>query len=270
MATTPLAYNTGSAISGTLQVGSLAVGTTAQEYSLNLGGVKWWMGPEESEGYVIAIPVSGGNQPTPISGVSASVAFYRSADLTNGSFLDLTNNVFNQNFNNASSASDWLTANGYWNSYSAPTGSGVNFIVNISQSGADVVWNGSGQFDLSTLTLIGSQFITSGFNASLAIWAIGGPASASQYSFASLTFPTSFGTNGVGVTSSTGSLVGIVPLSGSDRMLLLPVGYTSNTTISGSATYVSQSIATMGLTTGTYTWTYGVSPNFSYITMNIS
>ena len=55
--TTPLAYNTGSTIAGTTQVGSLAVGTTDQDYSVSPGGVTWWMGPDEDLGYVIGVPV---------------------------------------------------------------------------------------------------------------------------------------------------------------------------------------------------------------------
>ena len=119
--TTPIAYNPSlSPISGTTQVGTFAVGTTQQDYSINPGGVTWWMGPDEDLGYVIAIPVSGNTQPTPISGVTASVGFYRSADLTDNSFVDLTNSVFNQSFSSATEASVWLTNNGYWNSYTAP------------------------------------------------------------------------------------------------------------------------------------------------------
>jgi hypothetical protein len=68
MATTPLAYNPSlSSIDGTDQVGTLAVGITQQDYSLSPGGVSWWNGPEESTGYVIAVPVSGNTQPTPLS-----------------------------------------------------------------------------------------------------------------------------------------------------------------------------------------------------------
>jgi hypothetical protein len=67
MATTPIAYNPSqSPIDGTDQVGTLAVGITEQDYNLSPGGVSWWMGPEESTGYVIAVPVSGNTQPTPI------------------------------------------------------------------------------------------------------------------------------------------------------------------------------------------------------------
>jgi hypothetical protein len=66
MATTrPFAYNpTASPIAGTSQVGTLAVGITDQNYSINPGGVSWWMGPDEDLGYVIAVPVSGNTQPT--------------------------------------------------------------------------------------------------------------------------------------------------------------------------------------------------------------
>ena len=62
--TTPLAYNTGSPIAGTSQIGNLAIGITDQDYSSNLGGVPWWMGPDEELGYVIAVPVPSNTQPT--------------------------------------------------------------------------------------------------------------------------------------------------------------------------------------------------------------
>jgi hypothetical protein len=139
MPTTPIAYNTGSPIAGTTQTGSLAVGSTAQPYCNDIGGVKWWMGPEESLGYVIGKPVPAGNQPTPIPGVSASVGFYRSATKTSGSFLTLTNRAFSQiitsSFTNATSASLWLTSNGYWNTY---LGGGSGYQIGAPLSGGVV------------------------------------------------------------------------------------------------------------------------------------
>jgi hypothetical protein len=121
--TTPFAYNPSlSPISGTTQVGQLAVGTTNQDYSISPGGVTWWMGPDEDLGYVIAVPVSGNTQPTEISGVSASVGFFRSEDLTDNSFIGIAEYVANeygspQTFTSASDASDWLTNNGFWNTF---------------------------------------------------------------------------------------------------------------------------------------------------------
>ena len=109
----PFAYNTGAPISGTTQTGDLSVGVSDEPYANNYGGVIWWNGPDEELGYVITIPVSSNTQPTPIPGVFASVGFYRSANLTEGSFVELTNNVFNQSFTNGTECKTWLNDNGY-------------------------------------------------------------------------------------------------------------------------------------------------------------
>ncbi len=113
----PFAYNTGTSISGTTQTGDLAIGVLDEPYSDNYGGVIWWNGPDEELGYVIAVPVSGNTQPTPILDVFASVGFWRSADLTEGSFVELTNTVFGQNFTNGTESKTWLNDNGYWTSF---------------------------------------------------------------------------------------------------------------------------------------------------------
>ena len=47
MTTHPVAYNTGSLISGTEQYGNLAIGTASLDYSSQPGGVLWWNGPDE-------------------------------------------------------------------------------------------------------------------------------------------------------------------------------------------------------------------------------
>lgn len=62
MATTrSFAYNTGSTINGTTQVGDLAVGTPSDGYS---NKPQFWEGPDEDLGYIIAAPVPANNQPT--------------------------------------------------------------------------------------------------------------------------------------------------------------------------------------------------------------
>ena len=482
------AYNTGSLISGTTQVGDIAVSEADVEYSANYGGLQWWGGPDESLGFVIAIPVSGNTQPTPISGITASLGFYGTKNMTNpldeSTFVDLVNGVFNQNFVNGSDAKTWLNNNGYWTSYGVslcdsftfsgnnattttnsaindgtsgwdssaysletftgpvsvtfqtsangnilmggfsynptvnlgdtyvdtsygiylynsdqieiyenggqaavinvgtvvsssdvwkvdydgtsvkyyrnstllytstnavtqplhvffplftpnegavnicaigtlsptptttptPTGTPVaatptntptqtltptssetptptpsvtptntqtpsvtptqggtgNFNVTISQVGLDVVWSGSGFFNLAALSSTGPGSVSSGFNAGQAIWAIGVSAATDTYSGTSLTYPTSFGTGGVAVTSSSGSTVGILPgPPGVPRALYVPSGYVSNTTISGSATYANNTIAGMGLSAGTYTWNFTTGGNSTALVMNI-
>jgi hypothetical protein len=122
MATTrPFSYNTGSPISGTIQVGNLSVGFPTSGFT----GMGWWNGPDEDLGYVIAQPVSGDTQPTPISGVTASVGFFRTSGFNDNEFIDITNILLNTNYNNVLDASTGLTYRGYWNSYTVNGGDGL-------------------------------------------------------------------------------------------------------------------------------------------------
>jgi hypothetical protein len=57
------AYNTGSPISGTEQIGDLAVGTANGDYSYT-NNPQFWGGADDTTGYIIAAPVSGNTQPT--------------------------------------------------------------------------------------------------------------------------------------------------------------------------------------------------------------
>jgi hypothetical protein len=81
--TTPLGYNpSASPISGTDQVGTLAIGISEQDYSVDPGGIKWWMGADEENGYVIAVPVSGNTQPTPLfTGNLTLSSTYKGSDI---------------------------------------------------------------------------------------------------------------------------------------------------------------------------------------------
>jgi hypothetical protein len=124
----PFAYNPippNSPISGTTQVGDLAVGDVIWNHNQNYGNVTWWEGPDEDLGYVICEPISGNTQPTPISGVTASVGFYRTSGFTDIGFLKLCNSLparYRQpKFTTTNEATTWLAANGYWTNYIAPT-----------------------------------------------------------------------------------------------------------------------------------------------------
>ena len=118
----PFAYNPippNSLISGTTQVGNLAVGDVNWDYEQNYGGVFWWEGPNEELGYVICNPVSGGTQPNPLF-IPAYVGFKRSKLLTEPSFIEIANYVAKGQtvpFTSGDEASTWLTNNGYWNSW---------------------------------------------------------------------------------------------------------------------------------------------------------
>lgn len=111
----PFAYNTGSTISGTEQVGNLAIGVPTSGFEST--GIQWWNGPDEDLGYVIAYPQSGGTQPTPYGGF-AYVQFWRTKVFTDQEFLNLCNSVIKtQNFTDVSTAKTYLNNNGYWTSF---------------------------------------------------------------------------------------------------------------------------------------------------------
>jgi hypothetical protein len=115
-ASRPFAYNTGSPITGTEQVGDIAIGWPDAGFEST--ELEWWNGADEELGYVICKPVPLDNQPTPV-GITASIGFSRSADLTEGSFVNLVNSTFGQSFSTGADAKTWLNTNGYWTSYIA-------------------------------------------------------------------------------------------------------------------------------------------------------
>jgi hypothetical protein len=115
----PFAYNPGTPIPGTEQVGSLSIGVPTSGFTDN---PQYWNGPDEELGYVIAQSVSGNTQPTPIPGVFASLGFFRTSGFGDNEFINLSEVVSNaygnpQTFSSATEASIWLTDNGFWNSY---------------------------------------------------------------------------------------------------------------------------------------------------------
>jgi hypothetical protein len=75
--------------------------------------------------------------------------------------------------------------------------------------------------------------------------------------------PTSFGSGGNTVASSgSGDYVGISPGSG---FLIVPHSYVSGTALSDSSTYDSQTFSSLGVTPGTYEWTWGAGADQNFM-----
>jgi hypothetical protein len=122
----PFAYNTGLPISGTTQVGNLAIGNhDTLRYDLNYGGLVWWMGPPESEGYIIAEPLNAKTEPTPIDGVTEWFSFSQSNGFSDSAFLSMFNSLQSRiGLSPLTSINDaylWLNNNGHWTSYQPAT-----------------------------------------------------------------------------------------------------------------------------------------------------
>lgn len=119
----PFAFNTGSTISGTNQFGQIAVGgPNAGNYSNNYGGVRWFMGPDEDEGWVIAQSVPTLDQPNP-DNAPAGVGFFRTSGFSDSGFIELVNVIASGSgfFTAATDSYNWLISNGYWTSFTAST-----------------------------------------------------------------------------------------------------------------------------------------------------
>jgi len=112
------AYNTGTTIAGTLQLGNLAIGTgTTYDWRLRPGGLTWWGGPDEDNGFIVARPVAAQNWSTPIGNIGP-VNFYRSSGKTEAAFINLVNNISGQNLTDAVSAMTWCKNQNYYHTFS--------------------------------------------------------------------------------------------------------------------------------------------------------
>ena len=104
----PYAINTGSTISGTTQVGDIAIGENdTYDYSTRPGGVTWYMGPDENLGYLIVHPDYENNRPR----------FKRTSGFNDDLFLIKANEVASimghESFTGLTDATNWLILSGY-------------------------------------------------------------------------------------------------------------------------------------------------------------
>jgi hypothetical protein len=146
------------------------------------------------------------------------------------------------------------------------------FVVDLTQQGANVVASGSGAFDLT-----GLSFIRSLFNAAF-IWPDSAliytgppfpPGSEVDIYTGITTGPTSFGSGGESFPSSgSGDLVGIEN-GVFGHALFVPTGYVSDSPLSDTSTYDNQTFSGLGVTPGTYKWTWGSGADADSFTLQI-
>jgi len=117
MGTRPFAYNaTQTAITGTVNAGTICIGVSALDYSSKPGGLTWWNGPDEDNSYVICKAVPAQNFPTPVGNVGG-VEFWKCTN-TDEAFRSLVQIISGTSQATASAAGTWLISNGYWSSWS--------------------------------------------------------------------------------------------------------------------------------------------------------
>jgi hypothetical protein len=138
----------------------------------------------------------------------------------------------------------------------------AGYVLTLQEVGPNVVATGSGSIDLTGLTLDAGNFTGEGLmNPSIGFIITGPSSNTLGESFSGiLNGPNTFG-SGTGAIAGGGGgdLVGLLApaASGARATLYLPTGYVSDTALSDTSIYTSSSFSSLGVTTGTYEWTWG-------------
>jgi hypothetical protein len=143
-------------------------------------------------------------------------------------------------------------------------------IVTLTQEMGNVVASGSGTIDLTDLSFVG------GADGVVPIRPIGaeigiGPAtpngSGALSIYTGYIGPSNFGSGGITVSNSGSG--DPVTLWADPNWLYVPVGYVSGSPLSGSATWDGQTFASLGVTPGTYVWTWGSGAHADSFTLQV-
>ena len=123
--------------------------------------------------------------------------------------------------------------------------------------------SGSGRIDLTDLTSEGSPgILAAGIQPNIGFIAV---ASGIASGFSGISGPSTFGTGG-NFTQPTNFSGDPVTISISEG-LGVPDGYTSGSPLSDTSTYVGATFSSLGVTPGTYKWTWGngANQNFTFV-----
>ena len=134
------------------------------------------------------------------------------------------------------------------------------YTVYVVQSGSNVVATGSGSINTSALTLSGSLGCGNGEGY---IWAsdafLCAPGALTEPYFSGVSGTTSFGTGTLFAGDSrTGNGASIW---GQKGWVSVPDGYISGSTLSGTVIWNGTTLSALGLTPGTYSWSWGSGAN---------
>jgi hypothetical protein len=133
-------------------------------------------------------------------------------------------------------------------------------VVTIYNSGSNVVMSASGTVNLSGLTLVSSSvgpFGNGGLGINNATFVCGASGSSGSSYSGFTSVPSNFGSgSGLPHSSGSGQAFGVIMDMAPPYLLIVPTGYTSGANISSTQTFNNTSLSTLGLTNGTYTYTW--------------
>lgn len=140
------------------------------------------------------------------------------------------------------------------------------YVLTLQQTAGNVVATGSGSFNLAALTVnsLGNVGFGADVHAVFAQLYLG--SSSTEDIYQGLSGPTNFGSGALfDANSNTGPFAGV---QGTGGLLFVPGGYTSGTILSDSATWTGATLSSLGVTPGTYTYTWGSGATADSFTLN--
>jgi hypothetical protein len=151
-------------------------------------------------------------------------------------------------------------------------GADAAVVINISDVGSNVVASTSGSADLTDLTAIDTAllFAPGEVTPSKGGATAGDPGQTLFYKGAD--GPKSFGTGAKTEASvGNGDFVGVFAVNpfALSPVILLPQKYASGTPLAGSSVFENQSLESLGLTVGEYTYTWGVGGHADSLTIRV-
>ena len=125
--------------------------------------------------------------------------------------------------------------------------------------------SGSGTLNINDLTLVAGAtgpMGGAGIGINSATFVLGENGGYFDQYSGILTNPSNFGTGGgLGASTASGDIVGVVYEGGPPYLLVVPTGYTSGSYLTSSQTFNSQTFTSLGLVAGTYSYTWGTGSN---------
>jgi hypothetical protein len=144
----------------------------------------------------------------------------------------------------------------------SPTPITSGLIITMKEVGSDVVMSGSGSLDIFDLFPIGDGFSISYVAPIVSRFACGlegaGPFNGSIFTGATLNKPSNFGFSAQTIaTSGTGDLFGVNLYGFGVDAVFLPTDYVGGSPLNGTSTYSNSTFSSLGVTPGTYVWSWG-------------
>jgi hypothetical protein len=142
----------------------------------------------------------------------------------------------------------------------------AGYVVTLEQAGSNVVATGMGPIDLTGLTFAFTNPLVPGIAGGSGL-ILTGPEFVNSDDYSAINGPTSFGppNSGESIGQGSGDVVGVCATECSNvSTLIVPDGYVSDSPLSSTTTYSSQTFASLGVTPGTYKWTWGTGANQSF------